>query len=93
MIITRPPLRISHGDGSSSYGVERLAYYRMRPQMGPPETTIWEYPGGDDSWRLETEEFITDTRQSREPSPSLRDGIRTMKVVEEIYRRSGYPRP
>ena len=73
-----------------SYGVERLAYYRMLPQMGPPETTIWEYPGGDDSWRLETEEFITDIRQGREPSPSLRDGIRTMKVVEEIYRRSGY---
>ena len=27
-----------------SYGVERLAYYRMLPEMGPPETTIWEYP-------------------------------------------------
>ena len=73
-----------------SYGVERLAYYKMLPQMGPPETTIWEYPGSDDSWRLETEEFIADIRQGREPSPSLHDGIRTMKVVEEIYRRSGY---
>ena len=28
-----------------SYGVERLACYRMLPAMGPPETTIWEYPG------------------------------------------------
>lgn len=74
-----------------SYGVERLAYYRMLPQMGPPETTIWEYPGGDDSWRLETEDFITDIRQGREPSPSLRDGIRTLQIVEEIYRLSGYP--
>ena len=27
-----------------SYGVERIAYYRMKPEMGPPETTIWEYP-------------------------------------------------
>jgi hypothetical protein len=31
-----------------SYGVERCTYYKMLPQMGPPETTVWEYPGGDD---------------------------------------------
>jgi predicted dehydrogenase len=76
-----------------SYGVERLAYYKMLPQMGPPETTIWEFPGGDDSWRLETEEFIADIRQGREPSPSLAEGVRTLQIVEEIYRRSGYPAP
>ena len=34
-----------HVDGlGGSYGVERLAFYRMLPEMGPPETTIWEYP-------------------------------------------------
>ena len=27
-----------------SYGVERLTAYRMLPQMGPPETSTWEYP-------------------------------------------------
>ena len=27
-----------------SYGVERLTFYRMSAEMGPPETTIWEYP-------------------------------------------------
>ena len=36
-----------------SYGVERLTYYKMLPEMGPPETTIWEYPMGDDSWAVE----------------------------------------
>ncbi|HXE52183.1 MAG TPA: Gfo/Idh/MocA family oxidoreductase, partial [Tepidisphaeraceae bacterium] len=36
-----------------SYGVERLSFYRMLPQMGPPETTIWEYPGEDTSWKAE----------------------------------------
>ena len=29
-----------------SYGIERLTFYKMRPEMGPPETTIWEYPDG-----------------------------------------------
>lgn len=74
-----------------SYGVERLAYYKMLPQMGPPETTIWEYPGGDSSWELETRAFIDDIRLGREPDPGLAAGARTLEIVETIYRASGYP--
>ena len=40
-----------HIDGlGGSYGVERLAHYAMLKEMGPPETTIWEYPMADNSW-------------------------------------------
>ena len=73
-----------------SYGVERLAYYRMPPEMGPPETTIWEYPRGDDSWRRELMAFAEDIRLGREPVPGLAHGIRTLEIVEAIYRQSGY---
>jgi predicted dehydrogenase len=73
-----------------SYGVERIAFYKMLPQMGPPETTIWEFPAGDDSWRAETEAFAQDVRLGREPSPGLREGIRTLEIVEAIYAKSGY---
>lgn len=76
-----------------SYGVERLAYYKMLPQMGPPDTTIFEYPGGDSSWALETTAFLDDIRLGREPRPGLREGIATLEVVEKIYRSSGFPRP
>lgn len=76
-----------------SYGVERLAYYRMLPEMGPPETTIWEYPRGDQSWELEFAEFLEDIRQDRTPSATLADARAALAVVEEIYRQSGYPRP
>ncbi len=65
--------------------MERLAYYKMLPQMGPPETTAWEYPGDDDSWRRETLAFIDDLRLGREPSPGLAEGIRTLEIVEKIY--------
>ncbi|MCO5044063.1 MAG: Gfo/Idh/MocA family oxidoreductase [Verrucomicrobia bacterium] len=41
-----------------SYGPESLTHYRMLPQMGPPETQRWEYPGSDDSWRIEFEHFV-----------------------------------
>lgn len=73
-----------------SYGVERLTHYKMLPEMGPPETTSFEFPRGDDSWALETAAFIEDIRLGREPSPGLAEGIRTLEIVEEIYRRSGY---
>src|SRR5687767_14979871 len=73
-----------------SYGVERLAFYRMLPEMGPPETTIYEYPRSDESWALETRAFVDDIQQDREPSPGLADGIRTLEIVERIYRQSGY---
>ena len=75
-----------------SYGVERLAFYRMLPEMGPPETTIWEYPRGDQSWALEFEEFLEDIRVDRTPSASLADARAALAVVEEVYRQSGYVR-
>jgi len=74
-----------------SYGVERLAHYRMLPEMGPPETTIWEYPRGDDSWRLEMQEFLDDIRLGREPVPGLAEAIRVLDVVETIYRKDVRP--
>ena len=74
-----------------SYGPERLTFYKMLPQMGPPETTVWDYPGNDDSWRLETEAFAADIRLGREPTPGLDEGIRTLEIVESIYRASGFP--
>jgi predicted dehydrogenase len=72
-----------------SYGVERITFYRMLPEMGPPETTMWEYPRGDDSWGAETRAFLDDIRLEREPEPGLAEGVRVLEIVEEIYRRSG----
>jgi predicted dehydrogenase len=73
-----------------SYGIERLTYYKMRPQMGPPETTVWEYPGEDSSWGLEMKEFLEDIRQGRTPVPGLKEAQVSMEVVEQIYKSSGY---
>jgi predicted dehydrogenase len=74
-----------------SYGPEKLTYYKMLPQMGPPETTVFEFPGADDSWAVETRAFVEDIRLGREPAPGLSEGIRTLEIVEAIYRQSGYP--
>ena len=69
-----------------SYGIERLTFYKMLPQMGPPDTTIWEYPGGDHSWALEFAEFLEDIRLNREPAANLVDALKAMQIVEDNLR-------
>ncbi|MFM9106115.1 MAG: Gfo/Idh/MocA family protein [Chloroflexota bacterium] len=80
-----------------SYGVERLAWYRMLPEMGPPDTTIWEYPGADRSWHDEWAAFLADIRLGRRPEPGLRDARAALDIVGRIYRDHGVaaraPRP
>ena len=72
-----------------SYGVERLAYYKMLPQMGPPETVIWEYPGSDNSLEVEFAEFVEDIRLGRQPSAGLNDARATLEIINKIYKESG----
>ena len=71
-----------------SYGVERLIYYRMLPQMGPPEITSWEYPMRDTSWNNEFADFLEDIRLQRRPSADLYDARAALQVVEHIYKIS-----
>jgi predicted dehydrogenase len=68
-----------------SYGVERLSFYRMLPQMGPPETTIWEFPMQDQSWAVEMGEFLSAIREGRPCIPDLSDARAALRVVETIY--------
>jgi predicted dehydrogenase len=71
-----------------SYGTEQLALYKMHPQMGPPETTIWQYPGEDQSWSLEFKEFVKDIEQDREPDPNASDAQEALRIVNAIYERT-----
>ncbi len=71
-----------------SYGVERLTYYKMLPQMGPPETSVWEFPGEDDSWKIEMQEFFEDIRLKRTPQPGLKEAKSVLQVVERLYGRA-----
>ncbi len=77
-----------HWEGlGGSYGIERLTCYKMLPQMGPPDTTIYEFPRGDESWKIEMAEFFEDIRLGRTPVPGLREARQALAVVEKLYRR------
>ena len=73
-----------------SYGPEQITFYRMLPEMGPPETTTWEYPMADDSWSVEFAEFVDDIRLDRAPAAGLPDAAAALRVIEKIYEASGY---
>jgi len=80
-----------HWEGlGGSYGVERLTHYQMLPEMGPPETTSFEYPRGDQSWKIEMDEFFEDIRLQRTPVPGLKEAKAALVVVEKIYAQSGF---
>jgi len=69
-----------------SYGTERLTWYKMSPEMGPPETLAWEYPMADDSWRAETAAFLEDIRTGRPSDPGIADAQAALRIIEEVYR-------
>jgi predicted dehydrogenase len=70
-----------------SYGIESLTFYRMLPEMGPPETTRWEYPFADRSWDTEIAEFVTGIRNGRRPIGDAAEAMATMSVIERIYQK------
>jgi predicted dehydrogenase len=80
-----------HMEGlGGSYGTERLTYYRMLPEMGPPDTTIWEFPQGDNSWAIEFREFLQDIELGRQPAAGLHDARAALVIVEKVMKDSGY---
>ena len=69
-------------------GVEKLTFYRMKAEMGPPETTMFEYPDPDESWKIEMREFFEDIRLNRQPVPGLREARAALTVVETLYAKN-----
>ena len=76
-----------------SYGVERLSFYRMLPQMGPPETTIWEYPGEDPSWRDEFAHLLACIAARRTPNGALEDALAALRIVQRLYDQTAHASP
>jgi predicted dehydrogenase len=75
-----------HVEGlGGSYGTERLSYYKMSSEMGPPETVIHEYPRADQSWALEFADFANSVEMGAAPCGDVDDALQALKVVDAIY--------
>src|SRR6185437_9561206 len=72
-----------------SYGVEKLYHYQMKPEMGIPDTKVYEFPGPDESWRIEMMKFEEDVRLKQTPDAGLNEAKAALEIVEGIYKKSG----
>ena len=60
----------------------------MKPEMGIPDTKVYEFPGPDESWRLELAAFERDIQLKRQPVAGLKEAKAALAIVEEIYQNS-----
>ncbi len=69
-----------------SYGLEKITYYKMLPQMGPPQTKVWEYPGEDKSFIDESNDFMDSVCNNNVLNGNLNDAYEALKIVGKIYK-------
>jgi predicted dehydrogenase len=72
-----------------SYGLEKLVYYQMLPEMGPPDATHWEYPFEDNSWNLEFNAFVESINTGKALNGDINDAYEALKIVDHIYKLDG----
>jgi predicted dehydrogenase len=81
-----------HVEGlGGSYGVEKLFHYQMKPEMGIPDTKVYEFPGPDESWKIEMTKFEQDVQLKRTPDAGLAEARAALQIVEKIYQNSRKP--
>jgi predicted dehydrogenase len=71
-----------------SYGTERLTLHRMLPQMGPPETTIWEFPFPDRSFTDEFENFVAAVEGRAKAIGDIDDAYANLAIIQAVYDRA-----
>ena len=69
-----------------SYGTEKLTFYKMLPQMGPPETTVWDYPQPDRSWEAEFADFADAIATGRRATGDIEDALAMHKIIAAAYK-------
>jgi predicted dehydrogenase len=73
-----------------SYGKETLTYYRMLPQMGPPETEVFEFAPEDLSWRKDLDNLVSHIEKSTPLWGDLDSALYAMTQVRDAYRANGF---
>jgi predicted dehydrogenase len=73
-----------------SYGNETLTYYKMKPEMGPPDMEIMEFDGPDHSWALDLKN-LTDHLEKRTPLwGDIDSAMYALAQVRKAYQENGY---
>ncbi|NMC05889.1 MAG: gfo/Idh/MocA family oxidoreductase, partial [Candidatus Lokiarchaeota archaeon] len=69
-----------------SYGIETLTFYKMRPEMGVPDTFTFSWEDGvDRSWEREFLDLFDAIETGRKPNGDVTDALASVKIVHDIY--------
>ena len=71
-----------------SYGAETLLIHTMSKEMGPPQTEEIRFAPEDQSWLRENENFQQAILERKAVNGGYDDAVRTLRLVEAIYRSS-----
>jgi predicted dehydrogenase len=66
-----------------SYGAQRLTRYLMRPELGPPDVDVVDYPADDASWAAEWQHFRAAI--AADAAPTLDSALYAWSCVEAAY--------
>jgi predicted dehydrogenase len=75
-----------------SYGPQRLTVHAMRPELGPPDTEIFEFAPEDVSWTREWA-AVRAAVEDGQPAADLASVRYCWDVIEQAYAANGYPVP
>jgi predicted dehydrogenase len=76
---------------AKSYGAQKLRVYAMKPELGPPAVEEVEFPPDDVSWREEWRSIRAAVQAGDSSQHDLDAARYAWEIVEEAYRRTGYP--
>ena len=71
-----------------SYGVEKLTFHRMLPQMGPPETTAWEFAFPDRSFSAEFANLVAAIQGEATAIGDIDDAVANLEIIQSVYNRA-----
>ena len=76
-----------------SYGEESLTITLRKPEGGTPDVQRYAFPGPDESWRLEWEDFRRAIDHGGSPMGNASEGLEVMVALQALYRSSEAFRP
>jgi predicted dehydrogenase len=53
--------------------------------MGPPETTVWDFPGADVSWDAEFADFADAIAKGRRATGDIEDALAMHRIIAAAY--------
>lgn len=86
-VLGRDGYALAEGLGRS-YGPERATVGYRSDRGGPPDETVYEFPGNDESWRLEWEDMLAAITGNHSPLATGEEALETMEWVYRLYAAS-----